>query len=243
MQYGWLNKMNILLTRRGWEMLSSICQAVNRLRSFITALFDSVVLEMAVYIRNQGADVRILENNLSQMWVASFGLSEMSNRHGDAWVLVHEHGPEHSWVCLVLRMGKVCRLGPRPALGTGSAGFSPTGPLVCTLHVGRNRSSKALLWNTSEVRIHRRPLRFLLSQIHGWHLKTINILMVLTHHIFGFLCHFLQLLNTKPQIPGMVLCCPLHFLNLTKYSNRTCGSQQSFVRTSNQNVFSISKRF
>lgn len=67
MQYGWLNKMNILLTRRGWEMLSSICQAVNRLRSFITALFDSVVLEMAVYIRNQGADVRILENNLSQM--------------------------------------------------------------------------------------------------------------------------------------------------------------------------------
>lgn len=40
--------------------------------------------------------------------------------------------------------------------------------------------------------------------------------MVLTHNIFGFLCHFLQLLKTKLQIPGMVLCCPIDFLNLTK---------------------------
>lgn len=65
MQYGWSNKMNILLTGEGWEVLSSICQAVIRLRSFTTALFDNVVLEMAVYIRNQGADVRILENHSS----------------------------------------------------------------------------------------------------------------------------------------------------------------------------------
>lgn len=41
--------------------------------------------------------------------------------------------------------------------------------------------------------------------------------MILTRNIFGFLCHFLQLLKTKLQILGMVLCCPLD-LNLTKYS-------------------------
>lgn len=54
--------ISILPTLKDWEALSSICQAVMRPSSFTTALFENVVLEMAVYFENQDADVRISEN-------------------------------------------------------------------------------------------------------------------------------------------------------------------------------------
>lgn len=60
MQGGWSSDRNIFLPAvKHSEALSRVYQAVVKLTSFTKALSDSVVLEMAINFRNQGAGVRI----------------------------------------------------------------------------------------------------------------------------------------------------------------------------------------
>lgn len=63
MQCGWSATGNTFLPAvKDEEALWSMLQAVERLSGFTAALFDSVVLEIVVYFRNPGVDVRISEN-------------------------------------------------------------------------------------------------------------------------------------------------------------------------------------
>lgn len=59
MQGGWSDGTSVLPAAEDSEAWTRVCQAVMRRSSFTAVLFDSVVLGMAVYSGNQGADVRI----------------------------------------------------------------------------------------------------------------------------------------------------------------------------------------